>query len=126
VTADRDRLGRVVRDTWVKWAAQQPDVAEHPAWLVGWDDLPGRDREVDRLIGEAVAQAEREQLADLLDEHRDTIVRFISGTERYVEDKERLVGLIAYILRACPPAEAARDYVMRQVSAGPDTAPAGR
>jgi hypothetical protein len=55
MTADRDVLGRIVRQAWTDWAAQQADVADHPSWLVGWDGLPERDREVDRLIGEAVA-----------------------------------------------------------------------
>lgn len=53
MTMDRDLLGRVVRDAWVKWASEQPDVK--PGWLVPWDDMPeGPDKEVDRLIGEAV------------------------------------------------------------------------
>lgn len=60
---DSDALGRVVREAWVAWAREQPDVADHPSWLVGWDDLPERDREVDRRIGAAVAAAAFEGLA---------------------------------------------------------------
>lgn len=55
--AGRDVLGRIVRAVWTGWAPGQPDVAEHPSWLVPWERLPERDREVDRLIGKAVAAA---------------------------------------------------------------------
>lgn len=65
----RERLGRLVRDVWITWAREQPDVAEHPSWLVGWDDLSERDREVDRRIGTAVAKAvESEALRQALGE----------------------------------------------------------
>lgn len=50
--AHRDRLGRRVREVWVMWAQQQRD--PKPTWLVGWDDLPEPDREVDRRIGSAL------------------------------------------------------------------------
>lgn len=63
MTLDGDALGRLVRETWVAWARKQPDVADHPSWLVGWDDLPERDREVDRRIGQAVISAAFEGLA---------------------------------------------------------------
>ena len=36
----------------MSWAAQQPDVGRHPSWLKPWEELEGRDREVDRRIGE--------------------------------------------------------------------------
>jgi hypothetical protein len=48
----RDMLGMVVREAWVAWAGQQP--APKPSWLLPWDQLAESDREVDRLIGEAV------------------------------------------------------------------------
>jgi len=47
-------LGRLVRETWIKWAERQPDVDEHPNWLIPWEQLSERDREVDVLIGRAV------------------------------------------------------------------------
>ena len=53
----RDDVGRVVRETWEAWAREQPDVAEHPSWLVPWESLPERDREVDMRIGDAVTMA---------------------------------------------------------------------
>jgi hypothetical protein len=55
MTDDREPLGRIVRETWVAWAKEQPDVRDHPSWLVPWDDLPARDREVDMRIGSAAA-----------------------------------------------------------------------
>jgi len=49
---DRDSLGQMVREVWVAWANEQ--ATPKPTWLVGWDDLPEPDREVDRRIGEAL------------------------------------------------------------------------
>lgn len=49
---NRDQLGRMVRDAWVRWAGQQPD--PKPSWLVGYDDLSEPDKEADRQIGEAL------------------------------------------------------------------------
>jgi hypothetical protein len=65
----REPLGRLVRETWVAWAREQPRPwkASH---LTGWDDLGAGDREVDMRIGAAVAAAERERLcAELGNEH---------------------------------------------------------
>ena len=50
----REDLGRIVRETWVKWASEQPD--PKPSWLVDWDDLDDGQREADMRIGEAVAE----------------------------------------------------------------------
>lgn len=58
----RDNLGRIVRAAWIEWALEQPDRLEHHNWLVVWDDLPERDREVDRRIGEAVLAARAESV----------------------------------------------------------------
>jgi hypothetical protein len=54
---DRERLGRVVREAWIKWARQQP--SPKASWLVPWDGLSDPDKEVDRQIAEAVAAALR-------------------------------------------------------------------
>lgn len=54
---DADALGREVRETWLQWAKTQPDVAQHPSWLVPWDELPERDKRVDRFIAIAVVNA---------------------------------------------------------------------
>jgi len=50
---DREELGRLVRETWVAWAKEQPTPKSH--WLVPWEELDEPLREVDRRIGEAVA-----------------------------------------------------------------------
>lgn len=57
VGAERDRLGQLVRETWVGWAQQQP--SPKPSWLVPWEQLGESDREADRLIGEQLFMAGR-------------------------------------------------------------------
>lgn len=65
----REQRGRTVRETWVTWAKRHR--RPKPSWLVGWDDLDADQREVDMLIGEAVAEAERKRvLTKLLERHR--------------------------------------------------------
>lgn len=46
----RDTLGRAVRKAWIQWANDQPE--PKPSWFVTYDDLPERDKEADRQIGE--------------------------------------------------------------------------
>jgi hypothetical protein len=60
VTDQREPLGRLVRDTWIAWAKEQPDPKD--SWLVPWDDLDAGQREADMRIGEAVAAAVAERL----------------------------------------------------------------
>lgn len=48
----RDRLGRRVREVWVRWAQQQPN--PKPSWLVPYDELSEADKEADRRIGSAL------------------------------------------------------------------------
>jgi hypothetical protein len=55
----RNDLGRMVREEWIAWATEQADIAEHPHWLTSWDELPERDKEVDRRIGERLYNAGR-------------------------------------------------------------------
>lgn len=52
---DRERLGQLVRATWVAWAREQPDPKPH--WLDPWEKLSEPLREVDRRIGEAIGDA---------------------------------------------------------------------
>lgn len=47
---DREYLGKIVREEWIKWAKEQPLVK--PSWLAPWEELAEPDREVDRRIGE--------------------------------------------------------------------------
>lgn len=57
--ARADFLGRRVREVWVEWASRQSDAKD--SWLVGWDDLDGGQREVDRLIGIELAKLGRSE-----------------------------------------------------------------
>jgi hypothetical protein len=52
--ADREALGRLVREAWMHWARQHPN-PKH-SWLMPWEELAEDDREVDRQIGEQVAE----------------------------------------------------------------------
>jgi len=63
VADEREQLGRLVRETWVAWAGEQPD--PKPSWLAGWDELDDGQREADMRIGEAVAAAEQERIRQL-------------------------------------------------------------
>jgi hypothetical protein len=53
LSVDREWLGKLVRLAWVKWAKEQTD--PKPDWLVPWEELEERYREVDRRIGEFIA-----------------------------------------------------------------------
>jgi hypothetical protein len=55
----REALGRIVRDTWITWAREQPD--PKPSWLTGWNGLDPGQREVDMRVGEAVAAVGHER-----------------------------------------------------------------
>ena len=57
----RDRLGRMVRETWLRWAKEQPD--PKPSWLLPYDELAERDQEVDRMIGEDICRATLAEVA---------------------------------------------------------------
>lgn len=48
----RERLGRRVRDVWIKWAERQPN--PKPSWLVPYDELPPEDQDADECIGMAI------------------------------------------------------------------------
>jgi hypothetical protein len=48
----RERLGKIVRSVWIKWAKEQPHPKE--SWLVDWNALSESDKEVDRRIGETI------------------------------------------------------------------------
>ena len=51
---DRDTLGRMVREAWVRWAQTQTN--PKTSWLVPYEELTEPDKEADRQIGEAVAR----------------------------------------------------------------------
>jgi hypothetical protein len=51
---DRETLGQMVREAWVRWAHSQPN--PKPSWLVPYSELAEPDKEADRQIGEAIAR----------------------------------------------------------------------
>jgi hypothetical protein len=69
MTDDREALGRLVRRVWTDWALEQAD--PKPSWLDTWSELDDGQREVDMRIGAAVAKAERERIAALLQAQAD-------------------------------------------------------
>jgi hypothetical protein len=61
--SDHDKLGKAVRDEWIKWAKEQPN--PKPSWLVPWEELSEPEREVDRRIGRRLANIERLNYVDV-------------------------------------------------------------
>ena len=51
---DRDTLGRIVREAWVRWARGQAE--PKASWLAPYDELSEAEKEADRQIGRAVAK----------------------------------------------------------------------
>lgn len=51
----RELLGRLVRQTWVNWACEQPDPKS--SWLLPWEELDDGQREVDMRIGTVLFEA---------------------------------------------------------------------
>jgi hypothetical protein len=51
----RDELGRLVRETWVRYCIETGDTK--PSHIAPYDELSEWDKEADRRIGEAVVQA---------------------------------------------------------------------
>ena len=54
---DREALGRMVRAAWVRWAEKCGSPKD--SWLLPWEKLSEFDKEADRQIGEALANALR-------------------------------------------------------------------
>lgn len=51
VKPNDEQLGRLVRDVWMEWAREQPDIEQRPDWIDPWEKLPARIQEVDSRIG---------------------------------------------------------------------------
>ena len=67
-TAHREALGRMVNDTWNKWLRNQhPDIT--PQDTLPWDELPDSEKELNKLIGEALYNAGFEAGADSIKFH---------------------------------------------------------
>lgn len=52
---NRDLLGQMVREAWVRWAKTQPN--PKPSWLEPYECLSEADQEADRQIGEVICRA---------------------------------------------------------------------
>ncbi len=81
---ERDRLGRMVRVAWVKWAKTHP--SPKASWLAPYDDLGEMDKEADRQIGETIWEAARAeeraacfQIANEMPHGGSSAARFIAG-----------------------------------------------
>jgi hypothetical protein len=84
----REQRGRTVRETWVTWARRQRN--PKPSWLTGWDDLDADQREVDMLIGEAVAEGERKRcVAEIFAYADEYLAPFVGAVYR---DAARLLN----------------------------------
>ena len=94
---DREPLGRLVRDTWVAWAMEQPGVKL--SWLVTWDQLPEDDpqREVDMRIGAAVAVQAVADAKVEVDKMRATVMAAHSELARLrdrCDERDRLISAL--------------------------------
>jgi hypothetical protein len=49
---DPNDLGRIVRNAWIEWAKEQPNLKA--SWLVPYDELNQADKDADIRIGQAV------------------------------------------------------------------------
>lgn len=77
---DREQLGRIVRYAWVNWAEKQENPKPH--WLNSWEELDEPMKEVDRQIGEEVANfVLRDQ--KIYREMFEEIERYIQNHEAY-------------------------------------------
>ena len=89
---DREALGRIVRETWVKWAKEQSNPKGH--WIVTWDALDAGQREVDMRIGEAVQAAalarERQRVTVLRKAAFDVLESCVPSPDDIPEAETRL------------------------------------
>ena len=60
MTDPREPYGRLVRQVWVTWAAQQEN--PKPSWLLPWMALDDGQREAGMRIGSAVAEVARAEV----------------------------------------------------------------
>lgn len=89
IAVDRDVLGRVVREAWVRWAQTQPDPKPH--WLAPYDELSEPDKEADRQIGEAVLAVLRSE--SLSATARDAEVAALRADKETLRKRLALAGM---------------------------------
>lgn len=87
-----DRLGREVREVWVRYAREQPN--PKPSHLVGWDELNEGDKEVDRRIGRRLYELGRLESIDrvprVLEAYRSILLELLvdAFSSPYVHGRE--------------------------------------
>jgi uncharacterized membrane protein YccC len=115
VADPREPLGRLVRQTWVRWASEQRRPKR--SWLVGWDQLDAGQREVDMRIGDAVYQrALARVMGDLpqLRAERDELVRRIGDLRAF--EREYRARLRAFHWHAIDELDG--KHIPREVTGG--------
>ncbi len=76
----RERLGRIVRDAYVRWALLQPH--PRPSLSLSWEEVDESDREGYQQIGEAVADDVVQVLRDMYEIlHLDDLVYNVRDSE---------------------------------------------
>jgi hypothetical protein len=105
---DREQLGRLVRQIWVRWASEQRRPKR--SWLTGWDQLDAGQREVDMRIGEAIAahvlaktmgdlpalRAERDELERRIEDLRDFGREYRTRLKAYHQERiNELDGVVS-------------------------------
>lgn len=75
-----EALGRLVRRVWVDFARMQPNPKPHH--LLPWEELDEPNKEVDRLIGRAVATAAIEAVLSMLRAELEDSARGVEGIEK--------------------------------------------
>jgi hypothetical protein len=75
----RERLGRLVREAWVRFWSGRPDAK--PTWLTSYDTLPPEQQAVDDAIGAELYKLGRaealEELPHILGLHRDILRQMV-------------------------------------------------
>ena len=59
---NREKLGRIVHETWIKCAKTKPNFKD--VLLIPYDDLQSNDKEINMQIGEAVAAAAAQEIME--------------------------------------------------------------
>jgi hypothetical protein len=86
---DPEKLGRIVRATWVECASSQPD--PKPSWLLPWEMLDEFQREVDRQMGLGAAREGQAELVRWLRGERADMERRANDGRAGDDDRERAV-----------------------------------
>lgn len=102
-----DPLGRMVREVRLIWAHLQPD--PKASWLRSWEELSPPEREVDRMIGDALwtpafvaGQASRNGVEQDLREALVLLREWVDGTLSRETYGERATRTRNFLVKATP------------------------